>query len=61
MIGENFLWRLLEYHLTDDRLKALKKLSAGLNISPEELVRLNIEDMPTLPDEAFQQTMNYVL
>jgi len=48
-------------NLPDDRLRALKKLSTRLNISPEELVRLSIEDILTRPEETFQQAMDYVL
>jgi antitoxin FitA len=51
----------LTIDLTDDRLRALKKLSTRLNISPEELVRLSIEDILTRPEETFQSAMKYVL
>ena len=51
----------LKIELTDDRLRALKMLSMRLNISPEELVRLSIEEILTRPDDTFQQVMEYVL
>ena len=51
----------LTINLSDDRLRALKKLSTRLNISPEELVRLSIEDILTRPEETFQSAMKYVL
>ena len=51
----------LTINLTDDRLRALKKLSSRLNISPEELVRLSIEDILTRSEESFQSAMEYVL
>jgi hypothetical protein len=51
----------LMINLTDDRLRALEKLSTRLNISPEELVRLSIEDILTRPEETFQNAMKYVL
>jgi len=47
--------------LPDDRLRALKKLSNSLNISPEELVRMSIEELLTRPQEAFQDAVDYVL
>lgn len=51
----------LTVNLADDRLRALKKLSIRLNISPEELVRLSIEEILTRPEEAFQCAIEYVL
>ena len=38
--------------LPDDRLRALQKLSSQLNVSPEELIRLSIEELLTRPREA---------
>ncbi len=51
----------LTINLTDDRLRALQKLSNRLKVSPEELVRLSIEDILTRPEETFQSAMDYVL
>ena len=51
----------LSINLPDDRLRALKKLSTRLNISPEELVRLSIEDILTRPEETFRGAMEYIL
>lgn len=47
--------------LPDDRLQALKKLSDRLNVSPEELVRVSIEELLTRPEETFEQAAEYVL
>ena len=47
--------------LPDDRLRALEKLSNRLNISPEELVRANIEELLTRPEETLEQAFEYVL
>ena len=47
--------------LPDDRLRALEKLSNRLNISPEELVRANIEELLTHPEETLEQAFEYVL
>ena len=41
--------------LPDDRLTQLKE------VSPEELVRVSIEELLARPDDAFQDTVNYVL
>ncbi len=46
--------------LPDDRAQKLKKLSRELNISPEELVRLSIEDLLSRPDETFRDALKYV-
>ncbi len=42
-------------------MRALKELSSRLNIAPEELVRLSIEDILTRPEENFRQALEYVL
>ena len=47
--------------LPDDRLRALKKLSSSLNVSPEELVRISIDELLTRPEETFQQAVEHVL
>ena len=52
---------ILTIKLTDDRLRALKKLSTRLNVSPEELVRLSIEDILSHPEDTVQRAMDYVL
>ncbi|MEA3309854.1 MAG: DNA-binding protein [Chloroflexota bacterium] len=51
----------LTINLTDDRLRALDKLSTRLRMTSEELVRLSIEDILTRPEETFQHAMEYVL
>lgn len=47
--------------LPNDRLRALEKKSAILNLSPEEFVRLSIEELISRPNEEFQQVMRDVL
>ncbi len=51
----------LTVDLADDRLRALQKLSTRLKISPEELIRLSIEEILTRPEETFQSAIEYVL
>ncbi len=48
-------------NLPDDRMRALKKLSSRLNVSPEELVRLSIEEILTRPEETFRQAVEYIV
>ncbi len=47
--------------LPDDRLQKLRETAAELNVSPEELVRVSIEELLTRPEEAFQRAADYVL
>lgn len=47
--------------LPDESFRALEKKSARLNITPEELARLGIEELISRPDESFQQVMKDVL
>lgn len=47
--------------LSNDRLLKLKEKAAHFNISPEELIRVSIEELLTQPDEALQAAVNYVL
>jgi low affinity Fe/Cu permease len=47
--------------LPDERLRELKETASQLKVSPEELVRVSIEELLTRPAEAFQRTVDYVL
>ena len=47
--------------LSDDGWMKLKEIAARLGISPEDLVRVSIEELLTQPDDAFQQAANRVL
>ena len=47
--------------LPDDRLQKLKEIAMRLNIVPEELVRISIEELLTRPEEEFQRVLEYVL
>jgi hypothetical protein len=47
--------------LPDDRLLKLKERATRFSVSPEELVRVSIEELLSRPDEAFQRAVNYVL
>ncbi len=51
----------LQISLPDDRLRALEKLSDRLKISPEELVRMSIEEILTRPEEEYQRAVKYIL
>ena len=47
--------------ISDDRLAKLKEIAARFNITPEDLVRVSIDELLTRPEEAFQQAAQYVL
>lgn len=47
--------------LADDRFMRLKEIADQLKISPEELVRLSIEELLAQPEQAFQRAADYVL
>ena len=47
--------------LPDERLVKLKKIAANLGVTPEELVRLSVEELLTRPEQAFQQAVERVL
>ncbi len=47
--------------LPDDRLVRLKETASRFGISPEDLVRVSIEELLARPNEAFQKAVEYVL
>jgi predicted transglutaminase-like cysteine proteinase len=47
--------------LPEDRLAKLREVAARLNVTPEDLARVGIEELLTRPDEAFNQAAEYVL
>ena len=47
--------------LPEDRLDKLREIAARLNVTPEELARVSIEELLTRPDETFKQAAEYVL
>ena len=51
----------IKINLPNDRFRALEKMSKRLNLAPEELARLSIEELISRPDESFQDAMKYVL
>ena len=47
--------------LPDERLLELKELAERLGVSPEDLVRISVEELLKRPDEAFRSAADYVL
>lgn len=47
--------------LSDDRLAQLQEMAARFQVSPEELIRVGIEELLAQPDDAFQRAVAEVL
>lgn len=47
--------------LSDERLSELKEKADELGLTPEELVRVSIEELLSHPEDAFRQAIEYVL
>ena len=47
--------------LPEDRLAKLKEIATRLNVKPEDLARVSIEELLTRPEESFQQAADYIL
>lgn len=47
--------------LSDDHLARLQEMAARFHVSPEELVRVGVEELLARPDEAFQRAVTEVL
>ena len=47
--------------IPDDRLLKLKELADRFQVTPEELLRVSLEEILTRPEEAFQRAVSYVL
>ncbi|MFY9611344.1 MAG: CopG family transcriptional regulator [Blastocatellia bacterium] len=47
--------------LSDDRALRLNEMAARLGVSPEELVRVSVDELLARPDEEFERAVDYVL
>jgi hypothetical protein len=47
--------------ITEDSLPQLKELALNFEITPEQLVRLSVEDLLAQPNKTFQRAVNDVL
>jgi antitoxin FitA len=47
--------------LSDDRLAQLQELATRFQVSPEELVRVGVEELLAQPDDVFQRVVAAVL
>ena len=47
--------------LSEDRLQKLQELAKQFRISPEDLLRISVEDLIARPQADFQKALSYVL
>ncbi|MBI2986086.1 MAG: DNA-binding protein [Deltaproteobacteria bacterium] len=47
--------------IPDDRLSKLQEIAARFRITPEDLVRVSIDELLARPEEDFRQAAEYVL
>lgn len=47
--------------LSDDRLQKLEQIAMLLQVTPEELVRVSVEELLSRPEEEFRKVLDYVL
>jgi antitoxin FitA len=47
--------------VSEDRLVKLRETANWLKISPEDLIRISIEDLLSQPDETFRRVADHVL
>ena len=47
--------------LPDEHAQRLKEMASRLGVSPEELVRVSVEELLARPDEEFERAVDYVL
>ena len=48
-------------NLPEEQIRKLKELAAQYGVSPEELVRVSVEELLEQPEEQFQKAVEYVL
>ncbi|MCP9468976.1 MAG: hypothetical protein NNA31_03135 [Nitrospira sp.] len=47
--------------LSDDRLQKLQQIATLLQVAPEELVRISVEELLSRPEEEFRKALEHVL
>jgi predicted transcriptional regulator len=47
--------------LSDDQLQKLQQIATLFQVTPEELVRVSIEELLSRPEEEFRKALEYVL
>ena len=47
--------------IPDDRMTRLKEIAVRFGVTPEELVRVSLEDFLARPEDDFRRAVDYVL
>ena len=47
--------------LSDEQAARLQAVAAQFKVTPEDLVRASLDDLLSRPNDAFEQTVDYVL
>ncbi|ABU58294.1 hypothetical protein [Roseiflexus castenholzii] len=47
--------------LSDDQLQKLQQIATLFRVTPEELVRVSVEELLSRPEEEFRKALEYVL
>ncbi len=47
--------------LSEDRLQQLQQIATRFHVTPEELVRISVEELLSRPEEEFRRALEYVL
>jgi predicted transcriptional regulator len=47
--------------IPDDRLTRLKEIAARFSVTPEDLIRVSIDELLSRPEESFREAVDYVL
>jgi predicted transcriptional regulator len=47
--------------LSEDRLRQLQQIATRFHVTPEELVRISVEELLSRPEEEFRRALEYVL
>lgn len=51
----------LTINLPDERMLTLQERAEELGVTPEELVRVSVEELLSRPEDDFKNALNYVL
>lgn len=52
---------LMTISLAEDRMTQLREVATRFRLSPEDLVRLSIDEMLARPDQDFKNALDFVL
>ena len=59
--GKGEIMTRITITIPDDRLLKLQEIAERFQLTPEELVRVSIEELLSRPEDSFQNAVSYVL